>query len=64
MASVGTTSLLQNATFLQNAFITTFLSSLGLEAAKYILGECFLKAYFIRLTDYRKYIFSIIFFQF
>ena len=39
MASLGTTSLLQNATFLQNAFITTFLTSLGFQAARYILGE-------------------------
>ena len=39
MTSLGTTSLLQNATFLQNAFITTFLTSLGLETLRYILSE-------------------------
>ena len=46
MASLGTTSLLQNATFLENAFITTFLASLGFEAAKYILGESVFKCSF------------------
>ena len=39
MTSLGTTSLLHNATYLQNAFITTFLTSLGLETVRYILGE-------------------------
>ena len=34
-------SLLQNATFLQNAFITTFLATLGLETVRYILGELY-----------------------
>ena len=38
MASLGTTSLLQNTTFLQNAFITTFLTSLGSQAARHIIG--------------------------
>ena len=39
MASLGTTSLLQNTTFLQNAFITTFLTTLGFETVRYILGK-------------------------
>ena len=48
MTSLGTTSLLHNATFLQNAFITTFLTSLGLETLRYILGESGTYIYFIK----------------
>ena len=33
------TNPLQNVTFLQNAFIATFLTSLGVEIVKDILGE-------------------------
>ena len=41
MTSLGpiSTGLLQNATFLQNVFITTFLATLGLETVRNILGE-------------------------
>ena len=40
MTSLGpiSTGLLQNATFLQNAFITTFLTTLGVETVRNILG--------------------------
>ena len=39
MTSLGPTSLLQNATFLQNAFVATFLTSLGFETVTNILGK-------------------------
>ena len=38
-ASVGTTSHLQNVTFLQNAFMVTFFSYLGVEGLKYFIGQ-------------------------
>ena len=38
-ASVASTSQLQNTTFLQNVFITTFLATLSFEGFKYFLGE-------------------------
>ena len=38
-ASVGTTSNLQNVTFLQNAFMVTFFTYLGFEGLKYFIGE-------------------------
>ena len=43
MTSLGpiSTGLLQNATFLQNAFITTFLTTLGVETVRNILGELY-----------------------
>ena len=43
MTSLGPipTGLLQNATFLQNAFITTFLASLGVETVRNIVGELY-----------------------
>ena len=38
-ASVGTTSNLQNVTFLQNAFMVTFFTYLGVEGLKYFIGQ-------------------------
>ena len=38
-ASVGTTSNLQNVTFLQNAFMVTFFTYLGFEGLKYFIGQ-------------------------
>ena len=39
VSTAGTTSHLQNATFLQNAFIVTFFAFLGLEGLKYFIGQ-------------------------
>ena len=41
-ASVGTTSPLQNVTFLQNAFMVTFFTYLGIEGLKYFIGQSYL----------------------
>ena len=43
MTSLGpiSTSLLQNATFLQNAFITTFITTLGVETVRNIVGKLY-----------------------
>ena len=41
-ASVGTTSHLQNVTFLQNAFMVTFFTYLGIEGLKYFIGQSYL----------------------
>ena len=38
-ASVGSTSQLQNVTFLQNAFMVTFFTYLGLEGLQYFIGQ-------------------------
>ena len=38
-ASVGLTSHLQNVTFLQNAFMVTFFTYLGIEGLKYFIGQ-------------------------
>ena len=50
MTSLGpiSTGLLQNATFLQNAFITTFLTTLGVETVRNILGELHLSRPMLR----------------
>ena len=37
-SSVVTNSQLQNVTFLQNAFMVTFFTFLGLEGLKYFIG--------------------------
>ena len=37
-SSVVTTNQLQNVTFLQNAFMVTFFTFLGLEGLKYFIG--------------------------
>ena len=34
------TSQLQNASFISNVFVVTFLTSLGLEGLRYYVGEC------------------------
>ena len=38
-ASVAHTSHLQNVTFLQNAFMVTFFTYLGIEGLKYFIGQ-------------------------
>ena len=38
-SSVVTTNQLQNVTFLQNAFMVTFFTFLGLEGLKYFIGR-------------------------
>ena len=38
-ASVGSASQLQNVTFLQNAFMVTFFTYLGLEGLQYFIGQ-------------------------
>ena len=38
-ASVAPTSHLQNVTFLQNAFMVTFFTYLGLEGLQYFIGQ-------------------------
>ena len=38
-SSVVTNSQLQNVTFLQNAFMVTFFTFLGLEGLKYFIGR-------------------------
>ena len=38
-ASVGSSSHLQNVTFLQNAFMVTFFTYLGVEGLKYFIGQ-------------------------
>ena len=60
MTSLGTSSLYQNATFLQNAFITTFLTTLGIEMIRYILGEFYLN-HFLSDKDILVFRFSQIF---
>ena len=37
-SSVVTTNQMQNVTFLQNAFMVTFFTFLGLEGLKYFIG--------------------------
>ena len=41
-ASVGSTSHLQNVTFLQNAFMVTFFTYLGVEGLKYFIGQFYM----------------------
>ena len=55
-ASVGTTSHLQNVTYLQNAFMVTFFTYLGVEGLKYFIGQSYLS---FNYESFMKYIQSL-----
>ena len=47
------TNPLQNVTFLQNAFFTTFIASLAVETVKDILGESVILYHLIQIYLYK-----------